>query len=312
MPGLVLPRGVIAEVGWLTRVRLLGLIDPEITRLLRAMLRHWIAGTALALTAGVAVDALGARAFARLVRHDVRALDSGASRDEVRLVGEEMLVGLPEPVQRYLRFTGVVGKPFVRRVHLRKRGRMQLGRGQPWVPLKAEQWYTVQPPGFVWDCTLFAGPVPVVRARDLYRAGEGHMLIKAVSAFTVADAKGEKLDQGEMMRYLNEMMWFPSAFLEGNVSFDAVDSTSARVTLSDHGTRVTATMFFDADGRLTEFVGKRYAGGQLETWSVPVVAYGELAGLQLPRRCRAVWKLARGDQEYIDVMITELDHDPVI
>lgn len=71
------------------------------------------------------------------------------------------------------------------------------------------------------------------------------MLIKAVSAFTVADAKGEELDQGEMMRYLNEMMWFPSAFLEGNVSFDAVDSTSARVSLADHGTGVTAMMFFD-------------------------------------------------------------------
>lgn len=70
-------------------------------------------------------------------------------------------------------------------------------------------------------------------------------------------------------------------------------------------------MFFDADGRLTEFVGQRYAGGQLETWSVPVAAYGALAGLQLPTRCRAVWKLARGDQEYIEVLITELDHDPV-
>lgn len=274
------------------------------------MLGHWIAGTALALTAGVAAEALAGRAFARLVRDDVRALDAGASRDDVRLVSEEMLVGLPEPVQRYLRFTGVVGKPFVRRVHLRQRGRMRLGRGQSWVPLKAEQWYTVHPPGFVWDCTLFAGPVPVVRARDLYRAGEGHMLVKAVSAFTVADAKGEELDQGEMMRYLNEMMWFPSAFLEGNVSFDAVDSTSARVTLSDHGTEVSAMMFFDAHGRLTEFVGQRYAGSQLETWTVPVVAYGALAGLQLPTRCRAVWKLARGDQEYIDAMITELDHDP--
>ena len=276
------------------------------------MQRHWIAGTAFALAAAVAAEVLGGRAFARLVRADVRALDSGAPRDEMRFVGEEMLVGLPEPVQRYLRFTGVVGKPFARRVHLRQTGRMQLGRGQPWIPLRAEQWYAVQPPGFVWDGTLFAGPVPLVRARDLYRAGKGHMLIKAVSAFTVADATGQELDQGEMMRYLNEMMWFPSAFLEGNVSFEPVDSTSARVSLSDHGRRVTATMFFDADGRLTEFVGQRYAGGELETWSVPVVAYGELAGMQLPTRCKAVWKYARGDQEYIDVTVTELDHHRVI
>lgn len=292
----------------LTPRPLLGLSIDEITRLLRDMLRHWIAGTAFAVTAGVAAEALGGRAFARRVGDDVRALDCGASREEVRLVGEELLVGLPEPVQRYLRVTGVVGKPFVRRVHLRQRGRMQLGRGLPWVPLEAEQWYAVQPPGFVWNGSLFAGPLPVVRARDLYRAGEGQMLIKAGAALTVADARGEELDQGEMIRYLNEMMWFPSAFLEDNVSFAPVDSTSARVTLSDHGRRVTATMFFDADGRLSEFVGQRYAGGELATWSVPVLAYGELAGLQLPTRCKAVWKLARGDQEYIDVTVTELEH----
>lgn len=276
---------------------------------MRTMLKGWIAGTGLVLAAGVAAELVGGRAFARLVREDVRALQDRASSEEVKLVSEEMLVGLPEPVQRYLRYTGVVGKPFVRRAQLRQSGRMLLGRGQPWVPLKAEEWYAVQPPGFVWDATLFVGPLPVVRARDMYRAGEGHMLIKVASAFTVADAKGEELDQGEMMRYLNEMMWFPSAFLADNVSFEALDATSARVTLTDHGRRVTATLFFDADGRLSEFEGRRYADGELETWSVPVTAYGELAGLNLPTRCKAVWKLARGDEDYIEVTVTELHHD---
>lgn len=276
---------------------------------MRTMLKGWIAGTGLVLAAGVAAELVGGRAFARLVREDVRALQDRASSEEVKLVSEEMMVGLPEPVQRYLRYTGVVGKPFVRRAQLRQSGRMLLGRGQPWVPLKAEEWYAAQPPGFVWDATLFVGPLPVVRARDMYRAGEGHMLIKVASAFTVADAKGEELDQGEMMRYLNEMMWFPSAFLADNVSFEALDATSARVTLTDHGRRVTATLFFDADGRLSEFEGRRYADGELETWSVPVTAYGELAGLNLPTRCKAVWKLARGDEDYIEVTVTELHHD---
>lgn len=276
---------------------------------MRTMLKGWIAGTGLVLAAGVAAELVGGRAFARLVREDVRALQGRASSEEVKLVSEEMLVGLPEPVQRYLRYTGVVGKPFVRRAHLRQSGRMLLGRGQPWISLKAEEWYAVQPPGFVWDATLFVGPLPVVRARDMYRAGGGHMLIKVASAFTVADAKGEELDQGEMMRYLNEMMWFPSAFLADNVSFEALDATSARVTLTDHGRRVTATLLFDADGRLSEFEGRRYADGVLETWSVPVTAYGELAGLNLPTRCKAVWKLARGDEDYIEVTVTELHHD---
>lgn len=272
------------------------------------MLRRWVAAVGPALTAGVAAWVLGGRAFARLVRDDVRALELGAAGDGVTLVSADMLVGLPEPVQRYLRFTGVVGTPLVRKVHLRQKGRMLLGRGQPWVPLKAEQWYTV-PPGFVWDGALCVAPLPVVRARDMYRSGEGHMLIKAVATLTVADTSGEELDQGEVMRYLSEMMWFPSAFLEDNVSFEAVDSTSVEVTLSDRGRRITATVFFDADGGLTEFVGQRYVAGELKPWSVRVVAYGELAGLQLPTRCKAAWKLPGGDQEYIDVTVTELHHD---
>ena len=84
---------------------------------------------------------------------------------------------------------------------------MHLASGTPWVPLKAEQWYSVRPPGFVWYATLHIGPVPIVRARDMYLTGEGRMLIKAASLVTVADAKGKEFDQGEMVRYLSEMIW---------------------------------------------------------------------------------------------------------
>ena len=276
---------------------------------MKTLLRRLGAGAGLALCAVVVAEVLGRKAFSRLVRSDVQALLVGPSGGETKVVSEAMLDGLPEPVQRYLRYTGVVGKPFVRTVHLRQKGKMLLGAGQPWIPLNAQQWYSVQPPGFVWEGTLHIGPIPIVRARDMYRRGLGHMLIKAASLFTVADAKGTEMDQGEMMRHLSEMMWFPSAFLEDNMSFEAADATSARVTLTDHGRTATGTLFFDTEGRLTEFVGRRYAGGDLETWSVPITAYGEMEGLNLPVRGKAVWKLAEGDQEYIDVTITELHHE---
>ena len=162
----------------------------------------------------------GRRRFRRLVKSDVQSLLATSSfAGEARFISEAMLDGLPEPVQRYLRYTGVIGKPFVRRVHLRQKGRMHLASGTPWVPVKAEQWYSVRPPGFVWYATLHIGPVPIVRARDMYLTGEGRMLIKAASLVTVADAKGKEFDQGEMVRYLSEMIWFPSAFSGGQRLF---------------------------------------------------------------------------------------------
>ena len=78
---------------------------------------------------------------------------------------------------------------------------------------------------------------------------------------------------------------------------------------TDHGRTATATMFFDTQGRLTDFVAQRYRtadGGDPETWSTPVTGYGEFEGLRLPTRGKAIWKLPSGDLEYIDVTITDL------
>lgn len=107
----------------------------------------------------------------------------------------------------------------------------------------------------------------------MYRDGKGHMLVKVASLFTVVDATGEETDQAAMMRYLSEMIWFPTALLEDNISFEAVDDASARVILTDHGRTATATLCVDEEGRLTDLVAKRYriVGRQrdLETWSTP-------------------------------------------
>jgi hypothetical protein len=262
--------------------------------------------------AGLAAEVLGLRTFSRLVHSDVQALAGRASPATASVVTEDMLSGLPEPVQRYLRYTGIVGKPLVRTVYLRQQGRVRLA-GQWWIPLRAQEWFSAQPPGFVWDATMRVAGIPVGRARDMYQGGQGRMLIKAASLVTVADAGGEEMDQGSMMRYLSELMWFPSALLEDNISFRAIDATSARVTLTDQGKTATATLFFDSAGRLTNFVARRYAiagkSRDLRTWSAPVSSYGEFEGLKLPVRVKAVWKLTEGDREDIDVTITDLRYN---
>jgi hypothetical protein len=276
-------------------------------------LRRLSAAAALAVPAGICAEFLAHRAFTRLVRKDVEALRAQASPGQAGVVTEEMLSGLPESVRRYLTYTGVVGKPFVSMVRLKQQGTMRPGPGRPWMPLDAEEHYCVTPPGFVWDGTMRLGLARVGRARDMYLGGTGHMLVKVASLIPVVDAKGEEMDQGSMMRYLSEMMFFPVAFLGGNISFQAVDHGSAQVTLSDHGRTATGTMYFDGEGKLTDFVAMRYrmVGGRpvLATWSTPVTAYGEFEGLKLPVAGKALWKLPDGDLEYVDVMITELHYD---
>jgi Family of unknown function (DUF6544) len=280
----------------------------------RGLLKKVVVVGGAVISTGACAATLGAQCFDHSVCHDVDAMLAEATPNDRLTVTEEMLESLPPPVNRYLSYTGVVGKTIPRTVYLAQSGRLHLGPGQPWLSLRAKQYYSVQPPGFVWDGTVRAGPVPIGRARDMYLDAKGSMLVKALSLFGVVDAKGEEIDQGAMVRYLSEMVWFPSAFLLGNVSFDAVDERAARVTLTDQGRSVTGTLTVDPDGRLTGFAAERFrvVGNRLdlETWWTPVTEYGELAGLRLPVRGKAVWRLADGDLEYIDVRVDELVYDP--
>jgi hypothetical protein len=249
----------------------------------------------------------------RTLRNEARELLQQGRQAPPVLITEAHLLALPEPVQRYLSYSQVVGKEPIRTVRLKQLGKMRQSARQPWMKFDAEEYYSVNPPGFLWVGTMRKGGFPLVRARDRYRDGKGNMQIKLGTIFTIADATGEEMDQGSMMRYLNEMMWFPTAFLEANVSFEPVDQTSAKVTLTDVGKHVAATMYFDEEGRVTNFVAPRYrevsGKNELATWSTPITAYGEFGGLKLPVEAKAVWKLKEGDLEYFDVVIPDLAYN---
>lgn len=229
------------------------------------------------------------------------------------IVTQEMLLGLPEPVQRYLTYTGIVGKPRVKTVWLTQTGRFRRAKDQPWMPLSAEQFYTVNPPGFLWKAVVKVAGLPLMRARDTYENGEGHMFARLAWIVPIFDVRGEKLTQGTMVRFLQEMMWFPAGYLEPYIGWKTVDETSADVTFTDHGKSVTGRMYFDPEGRVTNFIAERYRELKgdfiLNTWSTPIDAYGEIAGLKLPVCGRAVWKLDSGDLTYADLEIRSVNYN---
>jgi len=237
----------------------------------------------------------------------------GHNQKEQRHITVGMLERLPHPVQRYLVYTGVVGYPWIETVRLKQAGRFRLGSDKPWMPMTAEQTYTIDPPGLTWNARFKVAGLPLLRARDRYESGRGHMFGKLAGLFTIFDARGEELDQATMVRYLNEIMWFPTAFLGENISWQEVDESSAQVTFSDGGKSVSAEMSFADDGRLTNFTTLRYREIEgefsLDPWSTPITGYGMLAGLNLPVCGQAVWDLPSGDLTYADLEVTEISYN---
>jgi len=230
-----------------------------------------------------------------------------------RVVTEDMLRNLPEAAQRYMAYTGVLGKPWINTASIRYAGRFRTGADRPWLPIKAEQFYTTDPPGFVWKARLKMAGLWLMSGQDKYQAGHGHMFGKVAGLFTVFDARGEEIDQGSMLRYLNEMTWFPIALLGDNVGWQAVDDHSVDVTFTDCGRSVTARLILDEAGRLINFVTQRYRENRgsysLDTWTTPMTEWGMLGGLNLPLRGQAVWKLPSGDLPYADLRLTEIEYN---
>lgn len=245
------------------------------------------------------------------IEADIHRLSAAAVRDVVT-VSEEMLAPLPVPVRRYLAYSGVIGKPIPNTVRLTQRGRIRSAADASWMNLEATQHYSTEPPAFVWKASFPTRNLPIVLGRDEYLDGAGSILMKMLSLFAVADESGERMNEASLMRYLNEMMWFPAAFLGDNVTWAPIDDTSTTVTIRDRGMSATATVFIDAEGRLVNFRAERFntATRTMETWETPMAAYAEYAGLRLPSKGSAVWKLAGGDFTYIELEIVEVVYDP--
>ncbi len=270
----------------------------------------------LVVFAGLAaVVVAAARRFDRDVADDRRRLVGAPRPPHPPLVTDVMLAGLPEPAQRYLRHAGVVGRPMVDTVRVRQACRMRPSPGGMTFPLVAEQWYTVEPPGFVWDATVGPAALPVVRGRDGYLEGRGLMTIKAGALIPFVDAAGPEMDRASLLRHLSEMPWFPSAFLRERVTWEAIDDTHVGVSIADGNLRVSGTLEIDAEGALVAFRAERHAmvgkGFELRPWTAPTYAYGEFEGLRLPVSGAAVWTLPDGTElPYIEVELTDVEYDP--
>jgi hypothetical protein len=267
------------------------------------------------IVAAVVVVEIAGRDFNNTFKQKVAKLFSSQPKVERKVVSEDEIRHLPEPVQRYLRYTGIIGRQRVAFVRLKQTGAMRPKPDGKWFPLKAEEYYTVDNPGFVWKGCMAVAPLLSATAQDMYLNGEGNMHVKLMSAINIVNAKGKEMDEASLMRYFNEMQWFPSSLVSDNVKWEAIDANSARSTLTDRGITVSALFCFDKEGKITNFIaerGRSTDGGKLvrTKWSTPISEYGTYGnGLRLPSKGEAIWHLDSGEYSYIKLEITEVEYD---
>jgi hypothetical protein len=165
--------------------------------------------------------------------------------------GAADLVGLPEPVRRYLTQAITPGTPLATAARLRMRGRIKVGR---WLPFRAHQ--VLNPHhGLVWT----ARAAGVIAGSDRYVDGTGGMDWKLAGLLTVARAQGPHVARSTAGRAGAEAIWLPTALLPRfgvRWSAGSVDQVTAAFRVGD--TPVELRLRLDAAGRILSLVFDRW------------------------------------------------------
>ncbi len=262
------------------------------------------------------IIAYGIWSFNTMVTNELKAFVTPAI-SEKKVVTKEMLDDLPPVVKKWLQVSNIIGKEIVWRVYLKQTGEMRTKPGGKWMPVKAEQWFKTEEPGFIWVADVKAAPGIHIAGRDKYENGKGHMLIKLLSLITFVDAKGKETDQGAMLRYLAEIVWFPSAALNDYIQWEQMDMKTAKTTMTYGGITASGFFKFDDNGDVVSFEAKRYyarkGGATLEDWLIQIEkdCYKKFENIRIPTRATVIWKLKEGDFPWFKLEITDIHYNQI-
>jgi hypothetical protein len=222
-----------------------------------------------------------------------------------KAIGFDQIENLPEPIRRYFKYALPKRNHFISYVRLKHDGVFRLKPDKKWMKIRGWEYVTTKKVGFVW-----LGRVPLFSATDLYINGKGKLEVKLFSIFTIMDTKGYKVDVGELLRWLGETPWYPTALLPSDrINYEIVDENSVKVTLTDGGRTVNGIFLINLKGQIIRFSAKRYKNNSLENWTGHYEDYKIVDGMKIPQVVKVTWNLPSGDFCYAKFRIRNIEYN---
>lgn len=251
--------------------------------------------------------------FKNAYENDVETAFAKAYTNSSQVTLEDM-AHLPSPVQKYLKYVGVVNKPKVSVFKLTMKGEMR-GKDQDWFAFSSQQYNFLNQPTrlFFMDARVKGLPTS---GYHYYQNTKASMLIKPLSLFTVVNEKSQALFKAETVTFFNDLCLFaPSALVDDRIRWEPIDATSAKAYFSNKGTTISATLYFNEKGQLINFVSDdRQDINEKKTYrfSTPVSNYSHFNGYMLPSYGEAIWHYTEGEFVYGKFNILDIKYNKVL
>ena len=230
---------------------------------------------------------------------------------EVETFTEELIIGLPEPLKKYLRVCGYINTsiPVNANVYWAESW-LKMSPDKDWGKLLTIQFNSVKPIGRVAYMKFSAMPVA---ARDLYRDGYGEMNGKLFNLIKVVFDNSKEVAQSALITTFLEFIFIPGYLLLDNVEWEQLDDYSVRGTLVDNGIEVSGTFYFNEDGLFTRFeTFDRYFTTGKNTYekvkfSATVESYKPQDNIKICEKVKIAWHLPEGDYEYYKGTVDKIE-----
>lgn len=238
-------------------------------------------------------------------------MNDGIELDET--IKESDIEDVPEIVWKYYNFAGVFGKKKISKVKVTMKGKVRHAEHEAWRTFTSEQYYTVDPIAYVWSKRSYMGRFPLTLMYERLGESMGYMIYKVLGSIKRFEHSGRAVNEAAVLKYLSDVLWFPTAFTSKNIRWEAVDEQSARAIITKGTITRSALFYFTEQGVPVNFVSNRYKyrGKEKGTyeWSVPVKGWKEFHGFKVPQFGRVLWHLPEGDFCYMQFEIVDVKFD---
>ena len=257
---------------------------------------------------------IGIAMFNQQVEKEVKILFTNSKDISATRYSANQINNLPEPVQRYFKYSLQENQNYISFVKLKHEGTFRQNQGQRWIPIVGQEYFTTENPGFVWIGKMKPYPLLWINGKDEFINGKGNFQIKLLSLFTVVDTKGNESDESELLRWLAETPWFPTSLLPSKyLHWEEVNSTSAKAIIQYGKIKVSVIFFFNEHGQIVKLNADRYRSVNnsyaKDKWIGYYRDYTKVNDMMIPKEIEAVWNLSSGEFSYAKFKITDIEYD---
>lgn len=246
-------------------------------------------------------------------RKDVKKLLPNSISEEP--LTESDITHLPSAVIRYLHYTGAVGQPKAFNFRAEFTGSMRQKPGASWLKIKSQQYNFFKDPArlFYIESSMYGIPFD---GYHHYIGENAVMQIRLANLITVADARGDKMNQGETVTLFNDMcLLAPSTLIDRRIQWQEIGENRVEATFSHHQQTIRATLIFNDEGAMIDFISNdRFLSSDGKTyesypWSTPVARYKDSGGRKIPAYGEAVWYMPDGPFPYARFKIRSIEYN---